>query len=110
MTPPPDPGTNGPGEAASELGMPPSSSPPHPAKKAAAPRAAQEGQVLGARRRGPAASSSRQPRVRQPLETGTGHLLAAPDRQSPLTLELSFLGCAHERVPCGGSLRARRWL
>ena len=37
MTPPPDPGTNGPGEAASELGMPPSSSPPHPSKKAAAP-------------------------------------------------------------------------
>jgi len=37
MTPPPDPGTNGPGEAASELGMPPSSSPPHPTKKAAAP-------------------------------------------------------------------------
>ena len=36
MTPPPDPGTTGPGEAASELGMPPSSSPPHPAQKAAA--------------------------------------------------------------------------
>ena len=72
-------------------------------------------------------TSSRQPRVRQPLETGAGHLLAEPDRaqrslsgavgpprsrsraapcRSPLTLELSFLGYAHERVPCGGSLRA----
>ena len=59
----------------------------------------------------------------------TGNLLAEPDRaqrslsgvvgpprsrsraapcRSPLTLELSFLGCAHERVPCGGSLRAHR--
>ena len=76
-------------------------------------------------------TSSRQQRVGQPLETGIGHLLTAPDRaqrslsgavgpprsrsraapcRSPLTLELSFLGCAHERVPCGGSLRARRWL
>ena len=74
-------------------------------------------------------TSSRQPRVGQPLETDTGHLLAEPDRAqrrlsgavgpprsrsraapcwSPLTLELSFLGCAHGRVPCGSSLRAHR--